>query len=164
MEKLGIDVWQLFWQMVAFGILVFLLWKFLYKSILSMLDERRERIAQGMQDARKATEYAENIQQEMEQQRAETRKEGQAILAQANEMSEKLREEILEQAREDARKMLEKAKEEIEADRARSMAELEKQVASLAVAASESVLPEAIDEETHRRLIGDFLDKTGDLK
>lgn len=164
MQKLGIDGWQLFWQMVAFGILVFLLWKFLHKPILAMLDERRERIAQGMQDARKATEYAETARQEMEEQRAEARKEGQAILAQANEMSEKLREQILEQAREDSRKMMEKAKEEIEADRARSMAELEKQVAGLAVAVSQSVLKEAIDEETHRRLIGDFLDKTGDLK
>jgi F-type H+-transporting ATPase subunit b len=164
MGKLGIDGWQLFWQMVAFGILVFLLWKFLYKSILSMLDERRERIAQGMQDARKATEYAETARQEMEQQRTEARKEGQAILAQANEMSEKLRQEILDQARDDSRKMMEKAKGEIEADRARSMAELEKQVAGLAVAVSQSVLQETIDEETHRRLIGDFLDKTGDLK
>lgn len=164
MEKLGIDVGQLIWQMVAFGILVFLLWKLLYKSILSMLDERRDRIAQGMEDARKATEYAENIQQEMEEHKQEARREGQAILAQANEMSEKLREEILEQSREDARKMLEKAREEIEADRARSMAELEKQVADLAVTVSQSVLREAIDEETHHRLIDDFLDKTGDLK
>lgn len=161
MERLGIDVWQLIWHIVAFGILVFLLWKFLYRPILSMLDERRRRIAQSMQDAQKAAEYAANVQAELEKQRAEARKEGQAILAQANEMSEKLREEILAQAREDARKMLEKAKEEIEAERARSMAELQKQVADLALAVSQSVLREAIDEDTHRRLIGEFLSKTG---
>ena len=164
MEKLGLDLWQLIWQLVAFGILVFLLGKFLYKPILTMLDERRERIAQSMQDAQKAKEYAENIQQELEQQKAETKREGQAVLTQATEMGEKLRQEILDQAREDARKMLEKAREEIEADRARSMSELQQQVADLALTVSQSVLKEAIDEETHRRLIGDFLTKTGDLK
>lgn len=164
MEKLGIDAWQLLWHFVAFGILVFALWKWLYKPILSMLDERRQRIAQSMQDAQKAADYAASVQAELDKQKAESRKEGQAILTQANEMSEKLREDILAQAREDARKMLEKAKEEIDAERARSMAELQKQVADLALAVSQSVLKDAIDEDTHRRLIGDFLSKTGDAK
>lgn len=164
MEKLGLNVSQLVWQIVAFGLLVFLLQRFLYKPILSMLDERRQRIEQGMRDAQKASEQAAAAQQEFERRIAEAKKEGQAILAQANEMGAKLREEILAESREEARRMIEKAKEEIEADRARAMAELESQVADLAVMISQRVIGATLDETTHRRLIGEFLAKTEDIK
>jgi len=163
MKELGIDVWQLFWQMTAFAVLVFLLWKFLYRPILAMLDERRDRIGQSMKDAQKASESAEELRRELERQRTEAKREGQAILGQAAEMSEKLKADILVQARSEAAKMLEDAKKQIEADRERSMAELQKQVADLALTVSQSVLPGAIDEQTHRRLIDDFLKKTDAL-
>jgi len=163
MKELGIDAWQLLWQMVAFGILVFLLGRYLYRPILAMLDERRDRIAQSMKDAQKASESADDLRRELELQRTEARREGQVILSQAGEMSEKMKSEILVQARSEAAKMLEDAKKQIEADRERSMAELQKQVADLALTVSQSVLSGAIDEQTHRRLIDDFIKKTDGL-
>ena len=164
MEKLGLNGFQLLWQLVAFGLLVFLLRRFLYQPILKMLDERRSRIEQSMRDAQTAAEKAAAAQAEFERRIAESKREGQAILAQANEMSAKLREEILQVAREQAQQMIEKAKEEIDAERARTTLELQKQIADLAVSVSQKVLGEALDEKAHRRLIDDFLTKTGDLK
>jgi F-type H+-transporting ATPase subunit b len=164
MEKLGLNPSWLIAQIIAFGILVYLLQRFLYKPVLKMLDERRQRIEQSMLDAQAASEKAAAAQAEFERRLNEARKEAQAILATANEMSGKMREDILDTARQEARRMVDKAKEEIEADRERTMAQLEKQVAELAISASERVLGQALDDKMQRRLIDDFLTKTGGLK
>jgi len=164
MDKIGLNVASFVWQLVAFGLLVFLLWKFLYQPILAMLEERRRRIEQGMKDAQMAAEKAAAAQAEFERQVAESKKEGQVILAQANEMSAKLREDILAVAREESRQMIEKAKAEIQAERKQAMADLERQVADLAITVSQTVIPASLDEAAQRRLIGDFLSKTGGLK
>jgi F-type H+-transporting ATPase subunit b len=164
MEKLGINVSQLIWQIVAFGLLVYLLRRFLYRPVLKMLDERRRRIEQSMADAQTAAEKAAAAQVEFERRLAEARKEAQTVLAQANEMSAKMRDDILQTARQEAREMVDKARQEIEADRARSMAQLEKEVADLAISVSEKVLGESLDNNMQRRLINEFLTKTGGLK
>jgi F-type H+-transporting ATPase subunit b len=164
MEKLGLNVSELIWQIVAFGLLIFLLQRFLYRPVLRMLDERRSRIDQSMRDAQTAAEKASAAQAEFERRITESKKEAQAILAQANDTSAKLKEELLIEAREQARQLVEKAKEEIEAERARTMGQLEKQVADLAITVSQRVIGESLSEETQRRLIGDFLNRTGDLK
>ena len=164
MDKIGLNVASFVWQLVAFGLLLFLLWKFLYQPILAMLEERRRRIEQGMKDAQMAAEKAAAAQAEFERQVAESKKEGQVILAQANEMSAKLREDILAVAREESRQMIEKAKAEIQAERKQAMADLERQVADLAITVSQTVIPASLDEAAQRRLIGDFLSKTGGLK
>lgn len=164
MEKLGLNVSQLLWQIVAFGLLVYLLQRFLYRPVLKMLDERRRRIEQSMTDAQTAAEKAAAAQAEFERRLAEARREAQSVLAQANEMSAKMREEILQTARQEAREMVDKARQEIEADRARSMAQLEKEVAELAISVSEKVLGESLDNSMQRRLIDEFLTRTGDFK
>jgi F-type H+-transporting ATPase subunit b len=164
MEKLGLNVSELIWQIVAFGLLIFLLQRFLYKPILKMLEERRNRIDQSMRDARIAAEKAVAAQEEFERRVNESKREAQMVLAQANEMSAKLREDILAEAREQARQLIDKAKEEIEAERARTMAQLEKQVADLAITVSERVIGESLNEESQRRLISDFLNRTGGWK
>ena len=164
MEKLGLNPSLLLAQIIAFGILVYLLHRFLYRPILNILDERRQHIEQSMMDAQSAADRAAAAQAEFERRLNDARKEAQGILAQANEMSTKMREEILDTARQDALQMIEKAKQEIEGERQRTMAQLEKQVAELAISASERVLGEALDEKVHRRLIDDFLTKTGGLK
>jgi F-type H+-transporting ATPase subunit b len=164
MEKLGINVSQLIWQIVAFGLLVFLLRRFLYRPVLKMLDERRRRIEQSMTDAQTAAEKAAAAQAEFERRLLEARKEAQGILAQANEMSGKMRDDILQTAREEAREMIEKARQEIDADRQQSMAQLEKEVAGLAISVSEKVLGQSLDDSMQRRLIEEFVTKTGGLK
>jgi F-type H+-transporting ATPase subunit b len=164
MERLGLNVSELIWQIVAFGLLIFVLQRFLYRPVLRMLDERRSRIDQSMRDAQTAAEKAAAAQAEFERRINDSKKEAQVILAKANETSAKLKEELLVEAREQARELVDKAKEEIEAERARTMSQLEKQIADLAITVSQRVIGESLNEETQRRLIGDFLNRTGDLK
>ena len=164
MKELGLDPVALLWQMIAFALLVLLLYKLLYRPVLRMLDERAERVRKGMEDAAKAREMAERAQEEFEKRITEARKDGQEIVAQATQMSEKLRQEILEQARAEAAQMIQKERERFTQEREQAMAELQAQVADLSVLVAQKVIGASLDEPAQRKLIADFLLDAGDLK
>ena len=164
MEALGINLGYLISQIVNFTLLAVLLYFVAYKPILRMLDERSERIKKGLEDAETASRRAAEMEQEFEARMSEARKEGQEIIAQATQMSEKARQEILETARGESRAQIEKAKEEIARERELAMAELRQQVADLSLTISEKVIGKALDEQRQRQLIAEFLEQTEELK
>jgi F-type H+-transporting ATPase subunit b len=164
LEALGINLGYLISQIVNFALLAVLLYFAAYKPILRMIDERSERIKQGLEDAELASRRAAEMEQEFEQRLAEARKEGQEIIAQATQMSEKARQEILETARGEARAQVEKAKEEIARERELAMADLRQQVADLSLSISEKLIGESLDQQRQRKLIADFLEQTEELK
>jgi F-type H+-transporting ATPase subunit b len=164
LEALGINLGYLISQIVNFTLLALLLYFVAYKPILRMLDQRSERIQKGLQDAEVASRRAAEMEQEYEQRMSEARREGQEIIAQATQLSEKARQDILEQAREEARAQIVRAREEIGRERDQAMAELRQQVADLSLAISEKVLAETLDEERQRRLIARFLEQAEELQ
>jgi F-type H+-transporting ATPase subunit b len=164
LEALGINLGYLISQIINFGLLAVLLYLVAYKPILRMLDERSERIKQGLDDAEQASRRAAEMEHEFEQRLVEARKEGQEIVAQATQMSEKARQEILATAREEARAQVDKAKEEISRERDLAMAELRQQVADLSLSISEKVIGESLDQQRQRDLIAEFLEQTEELK
>ncbi len=164
MEALGINLGYLISQIINFALLAVLLYFAAYKPILRMLDERSARIKQGLEDAEQASRRAAEMEQEFELRLAEARKEGQEIIAQATQMSERARQEILATAREEARAQVEKAKEEIARERESAMSELRQQVADLSLTISEKVIGESLDQTRQRELIAEFLEQTGELK
>lgn len=164
MEALGISLGYLVSQIVNFTLLAVLLYFVAYKPILRMLDQRSERIKKGLEDAEMASKRAAEMEQEFEQQLAEARKQGQEIIAQSTQMSEKARQEILERAREEARAEIDKARDEIVRERELAMSDLRQQVAELSLMISEKVIGETLDERKQRELIAEFLEKTEELK
>jgi F-type H+-transporting ATPase subunit b len=164
LEALGINLGLLVSQIFNFTLLAVLLYFVAYKPILRMLDERSAKIKKGLEDAEEASRRAAEIEQEFEQQMALARKEGQEIIAQATQMSEKARQDILEKAREDSQAQIEKAKEEIAREREMAMADLRQQVADLSLSISEKVIGQTLDEQSQRQLIADFLEQTEELK
>jgi len=164
LEALGINLGYLISQIVNFTLLAVLLYFVAYKPIMRMLDERSARIKKGLEDAELASQRAAAMEQEFEKRMAEARKEGQEVIAQATQMSEKARQDILDKAREEARAQIEKAREEISRERELAMAELRQQVADLSLMISEKVIGETLDERRQRQLIAEFLEQTEELK
>jgi F-type H+-transporting ATPase subunit b len=114
LEALGINLGYLISQIVNFTLLALLLYVVAYKPILRMLDARSARIQKGLEDAEAASRRAAQMEQEFEQRLAEARREGQEIIAQATQISEKARQEILDRAREEASGLIDKARDEID--------------------------------------------------
>ncbi|MGQ9768506.1 MAG: F0F1 ATP synthase subunit B family protein, partial [Anaerolineae bacterium] len=90
MEKLGINLGFFISQLVNFTLLAVLLWLLLYKPVLNMLNQRKERIAKSMADVDAAREAAARAQQEYDRKIAEAQRKAQEIIAQAAQTGEKV--------------------------------------------------------------------------
>ncbi|MHB0874946.1 MAG: F0F1 ATP synthase subunit B [Anaerolineae bacterium] len=161
MDKLGIDLWGLLWQAVSFGILVFLLSKFLYKPTLNTIDERAERVRRGMEDADKAHRRADESQQEYDRVLLEARRKGQETIAEAARAGEQTRQEITDQARLEASRIVQEAKGQIEAEQRQALASVRGQIVDLSIEATRRVLQEGLDSDTQHRLIKQFIAESG---
>ena len=161
MEGLGINLNGLIAQIVNFVMLFLLLYMVAYKPVLRMLDQRSQRVRESMEHAEEVNRRLAQAQQDYERHLEQARKEGQAIIAQASQAADRLREESVRQAKEEAQKLVEKAKSEIDYERRRAMAELREDVANIAVLAAGKVINRSLDPEAHRQLIQDFLKETG---
>ena len=164
MESLGVNLGYLVSQIVNFTLLALLLYFVAYKPILRMLDQRSARIQEGLDKAAEAEKRAAEMEQEFQKQLAAARKEGQEIIAQATQVSEKTRQEILAKAHEDARGMIDKAKEEIDRERDQAMSDLRRDVGELSVSIAQKIIGRTLDEPGQRQLIAEFLEQTEELK
>ncbi len=163
MEKLGINTTWLLAQLVNFGLLLTILWILAYKPVLKMLDDRKQKIQESLDYAERVKKEAAEQQKEFERKLEATRRETQAAAAAAAQVGEKEREVILAQAREDAHKLVEQAKEQIEYERKQMLADLREQVVQLSMLAAQKVVSQSLDEQSQRRLIGEFLAHTDEL-
>lgn len=156
MEQLGINPIFLLSQIVNFAILAFLLQRFAYKPILNMLDQRRERIEKGLEDARLAEEARANAENERQQILNQARTEAQGIVAEANQRGEAQAAKIIEDARGEAQKVLDEARVEAQAERDRLLGEMRGQITALSIAAANRLIGEALDEQRQTQLVTEF--------
>lgn len=154
---LGINLPVLIAQIVNFTFLLILLRLFIYKPILKMLDERRERIREGLSAAERGRETAAEANREAQAQIDAARAEGQAIVAQAQQVAQRLQEEGRSQAVVQAEALLDRARSEIQLERDAAIAELRKEFADLTISAAEKVIGQSLDRGAHQRLIDDAL-------
>ncbi len=159
-ELLGLNWNDFLWHTVNFIVLIFLISRFLYKPIVGLLDERRERIRESLEAAERARAEAERSDRERENLLAETRREIQEMLTNAQQMAARIQDDARTQATEDARRIVEAAQREAEAERATAMADLRREVAGLAVLAAERVIGQSMNDKAHRKLVDDFLAET----
>ena len=156
-EAFGVDALKLAFQVVNFLLLLWLLNRFLFKALLARLDERKEKIQKGLEDAESAARDRELARAEREAAVSEARREAQAMIARANKIADDSRTEILAQARAEAEKVSARAREEINAEKEKAMAELRSTVADLALDAAGKLVRAEMGAATQRRLVDDFL-------
>ncbi len=161
MEKLGINLGFLISQLVNFTLIAVLLTMLLYKPILNMLNQRKERIARSMADVDAAREAAAKAQQEYDRRIAEAQRKAQEIIAQAAQASEKVGAEIKAEAQREAEIIRQQARAEAAQEKVHLLADVQSQIASLSMLATERVLGEAVDANTQRKLIDQFLAELG---
>lgn len=157
MEKLGINGTWLLAQLVNFGLLLFILWRFAYTPVLKLLNDRQQKIQASLDYAEQVKRDAAEQQKEFEQKLEATRREVQSATAAAAQAGEKEREVILVQARDEARKLVEQARGQIEYERKQMLSELRDEVVRLSMLTAQKVVGQSLDENAHRRLVSEFL-------
>lgn len=156
-EALGLNLPQLIAQIVNFFLLLVILRVLLYKPILKMLDDRKQRIAEGLNAAELARVEASQAQANIQQQLDEARKEGQDMVANAQQIATRIQAEAREQAQRDREAALERATAEIQLERDRAIADLRGEFADITVQAAERVIGQSLDRQSHQRIIDETL-------
>lgn len=156
-EALGLNLPQLIAQIANFFVLLLILRLTLYKPILKMLDERKQKIAEGLNAAEIARAEAASAQANIQAQLDVARKEGQEIVAGAQTIATRIQAEAREQSARDREAALERARVEIQLERDRAIAELRGEFADITVSAAEKVINQSLDRQAHQRIIDETL-------
>jgi F-type H+-transporting ATPase subunit b len=156
-DALGINLPQLIAQVANFFVLLVILRLTLYKPILKMLDERKQKIAEGLNAADLARAEAAQAQANIQAQLDTARKEGQELVAGAQSIATRIQAEAREQSGRDREAALERARAEIQLERDRAIAELRTEFADITVSAAEKVIGQSLDRQAHQRIIDETL-------
>jgi len=156
MEKLGINLGFLIFQVLNFLVLIVLMYAFAYQPILKMLDDRKKKIAQGLEDARVAAEARANAEKEAREIIAKAQAEANQKVREATDRAEVAAKEVMAEADADAAKAREAALADAALERDRVLADVRGQIAALAMAAAQRLIGDALDEQRQRALIQDF--------
>ena len=157
MDKLGLNLPGLIAQFVNFGILLFILWRFVLPPVQRMLDERRRRIQESLEAAERMRAQATETERMLEEQREEGRRQAQQIIGQAQEIARRIESDARTQAQADADALIVRARSEIQLERDSAIAELRREFADITVSAAEKVINQSLNRQQHRRLIDDVL-------
>jgi|JI10StandDraft_1071094.scaffolds.fasta_scaffold01833_24 F-type H+-transporting ATPase subunit b len=152
-----IDTFHIDWkliiaQMVNFGIVIIVLYKFAIKPLGKLMEERSAKIAGGLTDAKKHKELLADTEAEYKKVIAEARKESQELIAVAKKDAETVRAELVNKAQADAKKIVADGKTELEAEKAKMLADAKRELASLVVASTEKVLGNVVDADLKSKI------------
>ncbi len=156
MAALGINLGFFLFQVFNFTIVVILLYAWAYRPIINALENRRRKIAQGLEDARIAAEARANAEKDAREIIAKAQAEANQVVREATERAEVAAREVLARAEAEAVKIRENALADAALERDRTLAELRGQIAALAMAATQRLIGEALDEKRQRALIEEF--------
>jgi F-type H+-transporting ATPase subunit b len=148
----GVDWPHLIAQMVSFGIVCVLLYWFAYKRVLTMLEQRREQIAQGVANTEKIK--AELLKTEAQRQELIANASAQAnkLIEEARAAAARVQQQETQKAITAAEQIISKSREAATQDYARMLAELKRDVGHLVVQTTAAVAGKILTDEDHRRL------------
>ena len=146
----------LFWMSLTFLVVLFILWKFGFPVITSMVKERKAFIDDSLRQAREANERLANIQKEGESILQEAREKQAQILKEAAETRDAIVEKAQVKAREEGARLINDAKAEIEQEKKAAIADIRRQVAELSVEIAEKVLRQNLKGDKAQM---DFIDR-----
>jgi F-type H+-transporting ATPase subunit b len=144
-------------QAISFIFFVWFCMKFVWPPIMSALDERKKKIADGLAAAERGKHEQELAEQRAKEVIGEAKQEASNIIAQAQKRASEIVEEAKETARTEGERIVASANAEIEQEVNRAKEHLRGQVVSIAVAGAGKVLNREIDDKAHDDLLKDLV-------
>jgi F-type H+-transporting ATPase subunit b len=138
------DYGTLFWMVIIFGITFYILKRFVWKPILTALNDRETNISEALSAADKAREEVASMKADQEKILDEARKEKSVILKEAREVKDQILADAKTQAHTEGQKIIEAARSQIEAEKTAAITEMKKQVVELSVLVAEKIIQKEI--------------------
>ncbi len=157
MEALGINPGLMLIWLIAFIVVYTVMTRFIYDPLSNMLNERRNRIAKGLEDAAAAARARENAEAEAEKILAQARGEAQKVIDEARGRGEDVAGTIESEARQEAARIQYDAQNEAVAIRNAELGNLRDQVLNISVAVASRILGESISKGKQEALVNSFI-------
>jgi F-type H+-transporting ATPase subunit b len=148
----GINV-TLLGQMGTFLVFIWFTMKFVWPPIVKALEERRERIAEGLAAAERGQKALENADAQVAERLKEARQQASQIIEQAERRGAELVEEAKQNAEAAGERILSQGRAELELEISRAREALRGEVAAIAVSGARQLLEKEIDAGAHRELL-----------
>jgi F-type H+-transporting ATPase subunit b len=146
MELVSPGIGLIFWMTLAFGLLLFILGKFVWPPIMRALSEREQAIELALHEADKARKEMEELRFSNEQLLREAKEERDGILRDARKVRESIIEESKVKATEEANRILENATERIHFEKMAAITDLKNQIANLSIEIAEKILRQELSD------------------
>ena len=150
-------------QIINFGIVFFVLYRFVIKPLSKTMAERKLVIEQGLSDAKKNEELLKQAEVLHAEELSKARAEAHALITDMKKTTEEKRAEMLLQAEDDVKKILEDGKKSIEEEKQKTVESLKKEIGLLILSATEKVLgtnlPPSVNNEVIQKSIDDLKKK-----
>jgi len=154
---LGLNWKLLLAQLVNFGIILFILWKWVFGPVVKALESRRQKIEESGKKAEDIEKRVRETDLERENILKTARVEAEAISKKAAFAADLTKQEIIAVAKAEAEKTLSQAKQEIEAEKNTAIKEVKQEIANLTILATEKIIKQKLDGKRDMELINDTI-------
>ena len=160
MSLLTPDSGLLFWMILSFGIVLVILSKYGFPVIIKAVEQRKAFIEGSLDSARKANEQLANLKAEGEAIIAQAKEQQNVILKEAMVTKEQIIAEARQKAADETRKQLEEATRRIREENEKAIREVRAEITDLSLAIAEKVMKESLSkDEKQKQVINKLLDE-----
>jgi F-type H+-transporting ATPase subunit b len=152
LEKLGIEWKVIIAQIINFSLLLAILYFFLYKPILNVLEKRRKKIKKSLKEADAINKRMENVRLEIEEKIIKSEKEATQVIKNTKIQMDKDRERIRREAIAEAGEIKKEAKEAIRQEKEALISEAKKELGELVITLSEKVIKRNLQDIDQEKL------------
>ena len=145
------------WTIIAFAITFWVLKRYAFGPIQKLIDERRERIRQSVEEADRVRDEARALLEEHKALIAEARGDAESILAEARKIADAQQQRMRQETEEDRERRLEETKRQIDQARIQALNDIKQSVAELSLQAAEKITRKSLDDADQKRLIEEAL-------
>ncbi|MDA0987493.1 MAG: F0F1 ATP synthase subunit B [Bacteroidetes bacterium] len=147
------------WTIVSFILLLFVLKRVAWKSILEALQSREESIRVALDHAEEARVKTEKILEEQKTIIHDANEKTIKLINEGRAVAEQTKSEIIVQAHQSAKTMLETAREQIVREKEAALSQIRDEVAKLAILTTEKMIDEVLDDKRRQQLIDTSMNK-----
>ncbi len=156
MEKLGLNLGLLLVHIINFAIVYVVLKAWVFGPVTKMLEDRKNKIAQGLEDARIAADARASAEKAADKIIGDAQTQANEIIRESTTRAEVIKKEIIAEAQQDLEVQKKNAVSEVEEERVRLLSEMRGDVSAIAIAAAQKLIGEALDDKRQRDLLAEF--------
>jgi len=151
--SLGINLKLFIAQLINFGIILIVLWKWVFTPVAKKLTERTERVEKAMKDASDTEKAKNDFASWKDTEMVKVRSQATAIITAAQSEAGKAKQQILDETKKEQERVISQAKVKIEEEKNTAIRDVKSQMADLVTLASEKILKEKLNTKSDQELI-----------